>query len=1384
MSRVLNIVCDRRALIACASILVASALLVSGSILSDPDSLLRAVAKNPGDAWNTDGRANGGLAREPHQGDWWKQVSAGVEEMEYRPSRADFGLQAPNRANGFRARFHADGVELVPRTAAQNEWKWSWATCSFGRETCARALAPSAPIQTMSRVEYRRAGFDEWYENGPSGLEQGFTIAQTPAGEGRICIEATIGGSLHAMATHAASAPAAAGPAADDRAAGAQTSGVTFRGPDSRATLHYGGLLAMDASGRELPGEIAFDQDRLRILVDDRGAEYPLIIDPLIASPAWDFLGDQERVVAGRALSTAGDVNGDGFSDVLLGLGSYDNGPNLNQGRVLLFYGGPTGPSTTPEWMAEGESPSSYFGFSVSTAGDVNGDGYDDVIVGAPTQLHEDGSQGSVFLYCGSPSGLTGPHWSARTFAPDTTHTFACFLSYAGDVNGDGFDDVAVSDYVHNGALPKAGAVWVYHGCSDGLEDSPAWFKEGTEELSYYGAGVSSAGDVNADGYDDLVIGASHFNDTVGRAYLYCGSAGGLSPVPCWTKDGFAAGWRFGTAVSLAGDVNGDGYGDVLVGSLNSAHLFLGNAAGLESEEFWTRQGETPTAYFGCELSTAGDVNGDGLADFLIGEPHSMEAGGIGKVNLYYGTRLDSIAAAPAWVYTCDQADARLGETVACAGDVNGDGFGDFLTGAYFYSDDQEWEGRAYLFLGSGEGPRTAPGWVIEPNQTGAEFGYSVASVGDVNGDGCEDILVGAPKYDAGQVDEGVAFLFLGGRDGASISPDWWAESNQVGAGLGFSVAGAGDLDSDGYDDVVIGAPYYDVSGLANCGAAFVWRGTNAGPPPIGTPANSAWAEDGAQANTYYGQCVASAGDVNGDGYADLLISVPGYNLLGGMQGAAALYFGSPSGPPHFPDWLGVGAHGGARYGYSLACAGDVNGDMYSDVIVGSPYFQNGTESEGAVYLYYGGEEGPSETASWTAEGSVIEGLFGWSVASAGDVNGDSFSDILVGMPQYGDGLHMPGMAVCWYGSSSGPSGSDPSDADWRMFGNGDHDKVGYAVAPAGDADNDGYSDVIVSAPYATWGGVAEAGAVAFERGSPEGILFTPPEIGGRQAGAMFGQSIAAADVNGDGFSDVLIGAPKHDEGQTDEGRAFLHYGNLGRGLRRSPDQWRADHADPIPLLAFSESWGGFGLHAIGRSAAGRTDVRMEWEVARFGTSFDGGDIEAGTTYDTGLPDPSLGSSIAIEETVSGLVGPRGWCWRMRIASRNPYFPRTPWFHATGNGAAEMDLRTPASPAALDDPGITAPVASRLALACTPNPFRAGATIAWTQPANGTARVTVHDVQGRLVRTLIDEMRDAGEHRLAWDGTRGDGQRVEAGAYWIRLRAGEVEEQVRAVRIE
>jgi len=228
---------------------------------------------------------------------------------------------------------------------------------------------------------------------------------------------------------------------------------------------------------------------------------------------------------------------------------------------------------------------------------------------------------------------------------------------------------------------------------------------------------------------------------------------------------------------------------------------------------------------------------------------------------------------------------------VATAGDVNWDGYSDVIVGAPFYYNGQTDEGRVYVYHGSGAGLSAAPGWTAESDQADAGFGLSVATAGDVNGDGYGDVVVGAPYYANGQTDEGRACVYHGSAAGLSTAPGWTAESDQAEAGFGFSAATAGDVNGDGYGDVIVGAPYYD-NGQSNEGRACVYHGSAAG-----LSAAPGWTAESEQPDAGFGLSVATAGDANDDGYSDMIVGALDYDNGESDEGRACVYHGSAGSP-------------------------------------------------------------------------------------------------------------------------------------------------------------------------------------------------------------------------------------------------------------------------------------------------------------------------------------------------------------------------------------------------------------------------------------------------------------------------------------------------------
>ena len=540
---------------------------------------------------------------------------------------------------------------------------------------------------------------------------------------------------------------------------------------------------------------------------------------------------------------------------------------------------------------------------------------------------------------------------------------------------------------------------------------------------------------------------------------------------------------------------------------------------------------------------------------------------------------------------------------MATAGDVNGDGYSDVIVGANWYDNGEADEGRAFVYHGAAAGPSDTAGWMVEGEQAYEFLGVTVSGAGDVNGDGYSDVIVGASGYDNGENTEGAAFVFHGSSNGVGSSADWVVESNQEYAWLGESLATAGDVNGDGYGDVIIGAHSYD-SGEADEGAAFVYHGSATGldlggTRPIGNPGNADWTVESNQDGAFLSYAVASAGDVNGDGYADVIIGAPNYTHGEALEGAAFVFHGSasgldldgtrPVGNPSNADWMSEGDLPNTDWGCSVATAGDVNGDGYSDVILGAVSYN----PSGSAFVFLGSPTGVCTAPAWFVEESEPWIEMGWSVATAGDVNGDGYSDVIIGAPLYADDESNEGAAFLWLGSADGlGSHGTPANADWMVESNQSPAWLGHSVASAGDVNGDGYDEVIVGAPQYRDGSMS-GGAVFLWLGSADGLgpNGTPDSADwsadGGEHGVYFGWAVApAGDVNGDGYNDLTVGARYY--GINGAGAAFLHYGNGGLGLSLRPQQRRADDSAPIAPLGKSDSVDSFNVNVLGRTPYGR----------------------------------------------------------------------------------------------------------------------------------------------------------------------------------------------------
>ncbi len=1111
--------------------------------------------------------------------------------------------------------------------------------------------------------------------------------------------------------------------------------------------------------------------------------------------------GEATATAFGASVSSAGDVNGDGYEDVIVGAWGYSS----NTGRAYVYYGGP-GADTVADLTLTGEATGNYFGASVSSVGDLNGDGHADVIVGA---YGYSTNTGRAYVYYGGPGADAVADLTLTGEA--TSNIFGASVSSAGDMNGDGYEDVIVGAW---GYSSNTGRAYVYYG-GPGADAVADLTLTGEATGNVFGASVSSAGDVNGDGYGDVIAGARGYSSNTGRAYVYYGGPG-ADALADLTLTGEATINVFGASVSSAGDVNGDGYEDVIVGaygySTNTgrAYVYYGGPGG-DTVADLTLTGEATLNYFGASVSSAGDVNGDGYGDVIVGANSASSNKGRAYVTLIYPYELampnggeQSVAGQPTTVrwrghdvadvglstnggatwttiaagvggaqnnevavlapatptefarvrvvyagqaanHSTSVASAanfrivlpvdppsaaarlqrtldgeasgdRFGYSTSAAGDVNGDGYGDVIVGAYRHNTDT---GRAYVYFG-GPGGDAVADLTLNGEAPGDNFGLSVSSAGDVNGDGYGDVIVGAYGYN---IIRGRAYVYYGGP-GADAVADLTLTGEAAGSAFGFSVSAAGDVNGDGFGDVLVGAWGY----LTSTGRAYVYHG---GP---GADATADLTLTGEATNSYFGISVSGAGDVNADGYGDLVVGAQGY---GGSKGRAYVYYGGP-GVDATADLTLTGEAANNYFGTSVSSAGDVNGDGFGDVIAGASEYGG---SQGRAYVYYGGR-GADTVADLTLTGEAAGNSFGTTVSSAGDVNGDAYGDVIVGAFFYSG---FKGRAYVYYG---GPVAD--ATADLTLTGEAAGDDFGASVSAAGDVNGDGLGDVIVGA-YGYGGSTGRTHLYDFNRYqllSPTGGATW--NVGSTKTISWLGAEPADLwlSVDGGRTYDMLR-----------SGIGGANYNSLPIQVPHSPTKFarlRVAPSDP-KLRGLDES---DSLFTIQTSVAllallaapapnGARGIVISWQTDPGPEDLSGYRLEKATGSGAGWQ-PLV--ALTRETSVTDPQGGPGAKYRL--------------FAVNGFGEELW----------LGEAGIR-PLAG---LAAWPLPYRGGnltisfATFGGLGGGMGSAEVSVFDVSGRFVKRIARGSYGAGYQVANWDGKDERGRRVSSGVYFLKARsAGE-----------
>jgi len=706
--------------------------------------------------------------------EWYNQATAWLEQQQNNFRKLDdVTYGAVNSENRFGSIITASGYTVKNIAKGQEDaWQSSFELLSINNAPF--SSKGSVPNLADNRLTFEKPSITVEYLNSKQGMRQNFIIKEKPENSQNLSLAIRVSTTLNVSVDKA-------------KLALTDAQGAT--------KLVYDELKVWDATHKLLNAWMELQDNMLTIVVDDANATYPVTVDPLNHSPSWTDNGNgllfpllndlTAHVLFGFSVGNGGDLNADGYGDIIIGAPGYVDILNVSAGTfnlvsvgaAFIYYGSASGPSATPGEVLQPTSVAgALMGYSVSCAGDVNGDGYKDVVVGAPgdkislnvgiipvaTQV----ATGKVYVYYGGPAGtfdgnvnseptvsvtlsLTQSDFSALLAVP-VTPLYGFSVNTAGDVNGDGYADIIVGSPAYTRLLLplQTGKVDVYYGSATGISaGSKSTITGGLLNL-LFGFSVSTAGNVNNDknagrNIDDIIVGAPGDLTLLGagQVYIFHGSTSGITATTTaganTTLSSGLLTTLFGFSVSTAGDINADGFADVVVGeplalenflsqlvSVGSVKIFKGSAAGVTTSGSITLSSpHRPSLLgllegnllYGFSVRVAGDVNCDGVSDIVVGEP--------GGTALSLGSGLLGLVST------------------------------------------NSLSGRAYVYFGiPGTGPVNTPSYTIEENgpvTVANLIGYSVSAAGDINNDGKLDVLIGAPN---GTIDLSAALVPLVGN--------------------------------------------------------------------------------------------------------------------------------------------------------------------------------------------------------------------------------------------------------------------------------------------------------------------------------------------------------------------------------------------------------------------------------------------------------------------------------------------------------------------------------------------------------------------------------------------------------------------------------------------
>jgi hypothetical protein len=649
---------------------------------------------------------------------------------------------------------------------------------------------------------------------------------------------------------------------------------------------------------------------------------------------------------------------------------------------------------------------------------------------------------------------------------------------------------------------------------------SVAYSYSGAANNNKFGHSVASVGDINRDGKDDFAIGepyAASGGTNRGAAYVYSGATGAI----IYTLTGTENNGLFGYSVDGTGDVDADGYADFMVGEP------FADGAGTDRGKIYIYSGKLGTVIhtitgavdsdsLGYTVKGLGDVNADGRSDFMAGAQLASGGGTLrGKVVVYSGANAGVL-----YTYNGTTDFQLLGLSISGAGDVNGDTRSDFIIGDYTALVGGVAKGIVTVYSGA----TGVSLFTLSGDELDGAFGFSVAGVGDVNHDGKADILIGQSSADAGGTGRGKAYV----HSGADASLLFTILGSEDGGALGSKVSKAGDINNDGKADFMISESGAD-NGGTNRGTVRLYSGANA---------SVFYTFLGTESSSGYGASISGGGDFNGDGKSDFMIGQNMAAASGTNRGTAYVYHSNfstlPTGSLTASTTILADLDTTSDRDISSAAIGDVNADGYTDYAIGESAANSGGSYRGKLTVYSGLTNAVIHAISGTTDG----GYFGNSVAPAGDINQDGKADFIVGEFAAPAGGVARGKAYVYSGANAAVL--------YTISGTSNLSFLGAAVHGGEDVNGDGVSDFIVGAYFAPGSGARRGTAVVYSGATGTAIY----SLTGSEDNEYFGIAVALiGDINLDGRSDFAVGSPGAASGGTGRGKFNIYSGATGTAL-------------------------------------------------------------------------------------------------------------------------------------------------------------------------------------------------------------------------------------------